>query len=144
MDPFYKLSFGLVFLIYLASCGQKSRQQLETTQLSTPVKIDTSVIAVKPPPIKPTPPIAIQIAGLESTGCYGKCPVFEYKVFNDGRVTYFGRNYVDKMGVYEAALAPQLINQIISYAELVGFLKCLIDILRTLKISWSYPVLSVS
>lgn len=121
MTPYFKLSFGLILLFFLISCGQKSRQQLETTRLSTPVKKDTTVITIKPPPIKPTSPIAIQIAGLSSTGCYGKCPVFEYKVFNDGRVTYFGRNYVEKMGVYEATLPPQLVSQITSYADLVGF-----------------------
>jgi len=41
---------------------------------------------------------------LETTGCYGRCPVYSLTIFADGRVVYEGFADVDVLGAREAQL----------------------------------------
>lgn len=42
---------------------------------------------------------------LSRTGCYGTCPIFKIQVFGNGNVLYFGRQFVDKLGIYTGTLS---------------------------------------
>lgn len=41
---------------------------------------------------------------LSRTGCYGTCPIFKIQVFGNGNVIYYGRQFVDKLGIYTGTL----------------------------------------
>jgi hypothetical protein len=45
--------------------------------------------------------------------CSGTCPVYELYVFQDGRVTFVGRKYTGKQGVWKKQVSPD------AYAELL-------------------------
>ncbi len=120
MKHFLTWCLLIVVFFMFPACGRKKQHRLEAPKPLETIKADSTTL-VRPPPIKPLPPIAMQVAGLQQTGCYGKCPVFEYKIFDDGRVTYIGRKHVERLGVFEARLSHDLVSQIIAYADLVGF-----------------------
>jgi hypothetical protein len=52
----------------------------------------------------------VAVAGGE---CSGSCPVYELYVFEDGRVTFVGRKYTGKQGVWKKQVSPN------AYAELL-------------------------
>jgi hypothetical protein len=41
---------------------------------------------------------------LGRTGCYGTCPIYQFKIFGNGNVVYFGRQFVEKLGTYTGKL----------------------------------------
>lgn len=47
----------------------------------------------------------IQFIGLERTGCYGTCPVYEFLVRNNGEVEYVGFANVEKIGRYRGQIS---------------------------------------
>lgn len=58
------------------------------------------------------------------TPCYGNCPVFEFKVYQDGWASYRGSNFVDMMGIYTANLTYEQmlrIKKIFSEAHYYAF-----------------------
>lgn len=58
------------------------------------------------------------------TPCYGNCPVFEFKVYQDGWASYRGSNFVDMMGIYTANLTQKqmlMVRKIFSDAHFYAF-----------------------
>jgi len=41
---------------------------------------------------------------LTRSGCYGTCPVYQLKIMGNGDVVYFGRNFVEMLGVHTGKL----------------------------------------
>ena len=41
---------------------------------------------------------------MERTGCYGTCPNYTIELFNDGKIKYTGKEFVEKIGKYEGEL----------------------------------------
>jgi hypothetical protein len=41
----------------------------------------------------------------EATRCYGTCPVFSYKIHEDGTARYEGKEYVENEGIYETTVS---------------------------------------
>lgn len=50
---------------------------------------------------------------LERTACYGTCPVFNFKIFEDGRASYEGIENVDKVGFYEAEVSQEKLEEVV-------------------------------
>jgi len=57
----------------------------------------------------------------ERTLCYGECPAFKITVYSDGRCTYEGVRFVEKMGDYDARIDPAQMKEIAEEAERIGF-----------------------
>ena len=57
----------------------------------------------------------------ERTLCYGECPAYEITVYSDGRCTYKGVKFVDKIGDYDATITSAQMSEIAEEAERVGF-----------------------
>jgi len=49
---------------------------------------------------------------LERTGCYGTCPIYIIKIFNNGAVKYFGSGFVEKLGKHTWTLSQNKIDKL--------------------------------
>jgi len=45
--------------------------------------------------------------------CYGKCPVFEMTILGNGKATYEGKRFTDKLGTYEKQLSDAEYNTLL-------------------------------
>lgn len=52
-------------------------------------------------------PTRIKSLLMGRAGCYGTCPIYTLEIFDDGRVVYTGKRYVDKIGIFEKKLSAQ-------------------------------------
>ncbi|MEK7254737.1 MAG: DUF6438 domain-containing protein [Bacteroidota bacterium] len=93
-----------------AACCRKVGDAQPTT--SQPTKSDTS---------EPAKADAFQVVGYEKTACFGRCPVYQDKFFSDGKVTWYGRMNVERMGNYEAQVKPEDLRAIREKADEVHF-----------------------
>jgi len=65
---------------------------------------------------------AYMVAAFEKTACYGKCPVYQVKFYSDGKVTWYGRLYVERMGWHEARVESAILKSIHDKALEADFL----------------------
>ncbi len=49
---------------------------------------------------------------LEKTACYGECPVFELKLYSDGKVLWHGEYFCKRLGWYEAFLPEDKVEEL--------------------------------
>jgi len=114
------LKFALLALVGIAifaACNQKNANQAQEEPAPPPPPVtDTSV--EKPAPEKPT---AYQVLGYQKTPCFGKCPVYEVKFFNDNTATWYGRMNVEREGWYEAKVEGKVIKDIQMKADALGY-----------------------
>ncbi len=59
---------------------------------------------------------------LKRTGCYGTCPVFEAKVYSNGRATYDGIRHVQRIGLFEALVDSNWIQIMLDSALSIQYL----------------------
>lgn len=45
--------------------------------------------------------------------CFGKCPVYDLELFQDGRARYYGRMFVEKEGIYEKQLDKAAVSEVL-------------------------------
>ena len=62
-----------------------------------------------------------KIISLEKTACFGRCPVFNIVIYNNGECLYNGIKFVKKSGEYNLKIKKQEINKILSQAKEMGF-----------------------
>lgn len=66
-----------------------------------------------------TTPATTNSIALSRTGCFGTCPMYDLKIYANGKVEYNGRAYVDYIGAHEAQADQKelkaLFNKIESY-----------------------------
>jgi uncharacterized protein DUF6438 len=100
----------------LGGCWSKTAKIVETEEVEVIETTETT-------PAGETPAqAAYMVAAFEKTACYGKCPVYQVKFYNDGKVTWYGRMYVDRMGWHEARVEPAVLKSIRSKAHETGYL----------------------
>jgi len=58
---------------------------------------------------------------LQRTDCPGYCPVFEIRLFSDGRALYRGTKDVVKIGKYESRLSATEMEQVLREADQIRF-----------------------
>lgn len=61
------------------------------------------------------------LAGVERSYCYGKCQVYKFMIFQNGKVLYEGIANVEKIGKFEGNLSPENLKKIILMAEEIPF-----------------------
>ncbi|MEM9847230.1 MAG: DUF6438 domain-containing protein [Bacteroidota bacterium] len=61
------------------------------------------------------------IASIERTACYGRCPVYQAKIFSNGLVLYEGKKHVSNMGLFEAYILEDQIDHLLAQADSVQF-----------------------
>lgn len=53
--------------------------------------------------------------------CFGTCPIFSLKIYDNGRAIYTGKNFVEMIGTYYSNFSKSEIDEIFSTAENIGF-----------------------
>lgn len=61
------------------------------------------------------------VAAIERTFCFGECPVYTVRVYEDGRVVYKGIKNVKKMGTYQSTFPPEKLDMLKAMAKEVGY-----------------------
>ena len=62
-----------------------------------------------------------KIISLEKTACFGTCPIFTINIFNNGKVIYYGKKFVKKLGNLYLELNQKEINKILNKAKEINF-----------------------
>jgi hypothetical protein len=111
-----KYLFYFLFLIpgflVLFSCKTKNAVAVAPEVVKSESKLSTE---------GPVLNVSYEIAGFEKTPCYGQCPVYKVTFLSDGRVTWFGRNNVERLGTYEAEVELKVLKEIQQKAKEVGY-----------------------
>jgi len=121
--------FSLLFLLIsiCISCTPKKTARIE----KTPEQVEEVVVVEEVPRVEEVfeePEVVVieheaveLIASIKKTPCFGKCPVFEIKLFSDGVVNYIGKKYVDKLGVFEASISVEEAKMLIADIANLGY-----------------------
>lgn len=67
----------------------------------------------------------IPVFSMQRGYCFGTCPVFEFKLFDDGTAFYTGTANVTNIGTFQAQNTQALRDSILSAAENIGFIMLL-------------------
>ena len=128
---------AIIFSIGLLACSKKTSAPLVSSspdrypvkkevqppaQQIEPTPNDSSVIKEIPHEEAISSSEPYLIASLAKTPCYGRCPVFEVRIFSVGLVVFVGRYIVYLIGKYQARADQAFVNQIQSLARSVDYL----------------------
>lgn len=105
-------------LLTLVACNRKSAKNADQTP---PAAAPPSTPEPNIPPPPPPAPEAFQVAGFQKTACFGKCPVYQVKFFSDGKVTWYGKMNVERMGWWEAKVDQATLKGIKTKADEVKY-----------------------
>lgn len=140
------LAFASILML-LSACSPKVSTQLperkpkwETPQTTKTEATEVTELPKKPEiseePEETTPPEPVRqgafevntipaapmvVAGLKREPCYGKCPSYEVKLYDDGTIKYNGKAHVKNIGYYIAYTSKQAIVNIQTKAEEIGY-----------------------
>jgi hypothetical protein len=115
--PLIFVSFAFLFL----ACSKKTTT---TTNKSDVTKSTTPKVEEIPTPVTPEiNPKVYPIFSIRRTACFGKCPSYEAQILSDGTVTYNGKKYTDKEGLYVARYIPSELSNLIAKARNIGYVR---------------------
>lgn len=117
-----------LFLLAIAFLGQSCTKKIAARQQKEAVVVPPTTITeeikevIKDPEIvAPEEEVVQVILHFQKSACYGKCPVFDVKVYSDGRVLYRGEANVEKMGFYETEIDTSQLDLLFSESERAAF-----------------------
>ncbi len=58
---------------------------------------------------------------MQRTPCYGKCPSYVVEIFNNGKVSYLGKMFVDYVGQHEATISKSDLDLIKAKINEINF-----------------------
>lgn len=73
----------------------------------------------------PADSIVMPVFSMQRGYCFGTCPVFEFKIFEDGTALYTGTANVANIGTFKAQNTQTLRDSILSAADNIGFVMLL-------------------
>lgn len=97
-------------LLLLWSCASNKEVLTDTTE-TTPAAVESSEIAQEDS----------LFASIKKSYCYGKCPVFELKIYNNGYAEYEGTANVDLIGKYASNVSKEAMQSILDKAISIGY-----------------------
>jgi hypothetical protein len=101
------------FLFLLSSflmIGCKSKEP--ATAASAPAQAERSEMVAEAPAI---------LASIERTSCFGSCPIYKATFFDNGEVTYVGKNFVENIGTYTTLVSAEDLEGIVQMAKDVNY-----------------------
>ncbi len=141
---FIFLAIAIIMLYLFFACGKKtktlqtSKNVEEITEAKAEVVVETKPEITTPEVLEPkgeleeepqskleSKPEEISpwvLASIRKTSCFGKCPVFEFRIFSDGRLEYDGKRFVDMEGLYEAKAPEGMLEAIMAEAQKSGYM----------------------
>lgn len=99
------LSIIFIASALIASCANK-KNVTETSASETP-KTELAITSE-------------DFISLNRSGCYGTCPIYQFKVFGNGNVVYYGRQFVDKLGIFNGKLSEADTKQFFEVANSIN------------------------
>jgi len=127
----------IIIISLFAACSPKTsttlnapQPQWETkTPVETPIEVsEESTEEVSEEPVKKgqfeknvIAAAPIVVVGLKREACYGKCPAFELKLYNDGTIKYHGKSNVKNLGYFIAYAGKETVVDIQTKAETMGY-----------------------
>lgn len=108
---------GLILTPLLFGCSKKTISKLQPAAAEP----DTSIVTSDEDDVL-TGRDSFLVAGFDKTACFGTCPVYQVRFYSNGRVTWYGRRYVERMGWYQAVCEASLLKRIRGKALEAGFL----------------------
>ncbi len=111
---------AIVFIAIFYACDQKKAQQTGESAKDTKPNVEANE-KEETNDTRPShePYYAV---GYKKTPCFGKCPVYEVKIYSDNSATWQGKMHVDRMGWHEARLTKVTVNDIKNKASEMGYL----------------------
>ncbi|MCB0518384.1 MAG: hypothetical protein H6577_02595 [Lewinellaceae bacterium] len=112
-----KTNFGLLAVILLTLALVSCNKKTSNTVRDEPVTEQPP----QPPPVDTEKEEAQQIVGFQKTPCFGKCPIYQVKIYADGKATWYGKMYVDRLGWFDATVKKEELNRIVAKARESGY-----------------------
>tara|TARA_B100001778_G_C18562125_1_gene618273 strand:+ start:1078 stop:1506 length:429 start_codon:yes stop_codon:yes gene_type:complete len=60
---------------------------------------------------------------LQKKSCYGKCPIYEIEIFENGSLIFNGKKNIENIGVYNSKLTKEDMSKILDKAKHIEFHK---------------------
>ena len=103
------ISILVILAVIFVACTPKVTEKAVDTK---PVEEATPTVEAKPEketptetePTKSDKEVYVMVK-FKKTPCYGKCPMYDVQLFNNGRVLYNGKKFVERVGTYEAKMS---------------------------------------
>jgi hypothetical protein len=110
---------AIAFLTIFFACDQKKAQGTDNvTKKTNPIED----VAEKEDPAEQPADKPYEAVGYKKTPCFGKCPVYEVKIYSDNTATWYGKMNVERIGWYEAKLTGTKVQDIKDKASELGYL----------------------
>ncbi|NOQ25856.1 MAG: hypothetical protein GQ564_10885 [Bacteroidales bacterium] len=58
---------------------------------------------------------------LETTSCYGTCPVYHLQIYSDGTALLNGKEHLDKIGNFKSTIEKEKLNELVTSFENASF-----------------------
>ena len=104
-------------LVAMAACSRKTAPAAGAGDVPATDSLATESEEYTPP----VSPPRYLVAAYEKTACFGKCPVFQVRFYNDGLVTWNGRMNVERMGLCEARVDEAVLRRIKDKAKALHY-----------------------
>ncbi len=135
-NPVFLCFVALMFFVLASSCNRKAIPKTgkvktekqdsnsSSTKGDTRVDIPAPEIIQRGEKLNFPKPIYLMLR-FEKTACYGNCPVYELKLYSDGRAIWHGEFHCDRLGYYEAFLPKTWREQLMARAAGIRFFSLL-------------------
>jgi len=111
------LSIIVLFAVIFMACNKKTADKAAESKATATIKPvgESKTTAEAKPEMDTKPeverpsktPAIYKMVNFKKTPCYGKCPMYEVEIYTDGRATYNGKKFVEKLGLYEAQISEK-------------------------------------
>ena len=100
--------FVLGLVLLASSCkSTKDAAQNASTETQTSSTQEVSQSANQPS----------VLASIKRTPCYGRCPIYQLTIMDNGEVLYAGKRFVEKLGTYSGLLTSEDLKTILIKAK---------------------------
>ena len=121
----------LILLIVFASCNKHNKENMKKEQKTQVVlEAENAIVEDTHGEAPPKDPIHEQLHStlskdvflrFERTLCFGQCPSYIVIIYNSGKVSYEGKEWAPRQGMYTAQLSPDILEAIMNKAQEVDF-----------------------
>ena len=105
-------------MVVFVACNPKTAQKV-TEPTPTPEE-ESKPLGIESPTGTKSDKEVYTMLMYKKTPCYGKCPVYEVKISNDGKATYEGKMNVEKMGSFVGKVSGDGLKTLRDKLEMSG------------------------
>ncbi|MEQ8624658.1 MAG: DUF6438 domain-containing protein [Vicingaceae bacterium] len=116
------IQFLLLISLAMYSCKNSKHQTSKVNQQETKDEIVTTPISGDE--VADQNKIIFSdsvLAQIQRTPCFGRCGIYTLTVYKSGYVRYKGEKWVEKEGIYEARVTPEILDKLIDFAKEINY-----------------------